>query len=114
MRQMEQYEYARLLEYSLHNDHVDARQTFAYLLQTENSTTLLQQTSLLATLNEIGRQGWLVYEVIHPNQPHSARGSMSEAYLDDFRRRHGWRPKMGVLGGQRSLRRILPVSGRRL
>jgi|SRR5215211_8929536 len=112
---MEQYEYARLLEYSLHNDHaLEAHQTFAYLLQTENSTTMLQQTSLLATLNEIGRQGWLVYEVIHPNQPHSARGSMSEAYLDAFRRRHGWRPTVGVLGGQRSLRRTLPVSRGRL
>jgi hypothetical protein len=105
---MEQYEYARLLEYSLHNDiNSEVHQTFAYVLQTENGSIILQQTSLLATLNEIGRQGWLVYEVIHPNQPHSARGSMSEAYLDDFRKRHGWRPTMGVLGGQRSLRRTL-------
>ena len=106
---MEQYEYARLLEYSLHNDnHLETHQTFAYVLQTETATTVLHQTTLLATLNEIGRQGWVVYEVIHPNQPHSARGSMSETYLEHFRQRHGWRPQMGVLGGQRSLRRALP------
>ncbi len=105
---MDQYEYARLLEYSLDSDNNSARhQSFAYVLQTETGSTVLQQTSLLAALNEIGRQGWMVYEVIHPNQPHSARGSMSETYLDGFRQRHGWRPRMGVLGGQRSLQRIL-------
>ena len=48
---------------------------------------VLEATSLLAALNEVGRKGWVVYEVIHPNQPHSARSPMSEADLDDFNER---------------------------
>jgi hypothetical protein len=103
---MERYEYARLLEYSLHNDNFSERQAaFAYVLQTEHGSSVLQQTSLLATLNEIGRHGWLVYEVIHPSQ--SARAPMSEAYLDLFQQTHGWRPGVGQMGGTRSLRRTL-------
>jgi hypothetical protein len=103
---MDRYQYARLLEYSLHNETYSERHpTFAYVLQTDRGSTVLQQTSLLAALNEIGREGWLVYEVIHPNQPHSARGSMSESYLDQFQAIHGWRPRTGAIGGQRSLRR---------
>jgi hypothetical protein len=110
---MEQHEYARLLEYSLHNEPLSANTFtethlhFAYVLQTENARMVLDGTSLLAALNEIGRKGWVVYEVIHPDQPHSARAPMSEAFLDEFHRRHGWRPRMGLLGGQRSLRRTL-------
>jgi hypothetical protein len=105
---MERYEYARLLEYSLHNESFSERHAaFAYVLQTEYGSTVLHHTSLLASLNEIGRQGWLVYEVIHPTQAHSAKGSMSEANLEQFQRTHGWRPRMAVLGGQRSMRRTM-------
>lgn len=110
---MEQHEYARLLEYSLHNEPLSASTFtethlyFAYVLQTENGRTVLEGTSLLAALNEIGRQGWVVYEVIHPTQPHSARSPMSEAHIDELQRRHGWRPRLALLGGQRSLRRRL-------
>ena len=105
---MERYEYGRLLEYSLHNDNFSERQAaFAYVLQTEHGSTVLQQTSLLATLNEIGRHGWVVYEVIHPSQAHSAKAPMSQAYLDLFQQTHGWRPSVGQMGGQRSLRRTL-------
>jgi hypothetical protein len=110
---MEQHEYARLFEYSLHNEALSASTFaethlhFAYVLQTENDRMVLGGTSLLAALNEVGRKGWVVYEVIHPTQPHSARTPMSEDYLDDFQRRHGWRPQLALLGGQRSLRRTL-------
>jgi hypothetical protein len=102
---MERYEYSRLFEYSLHNENFSERHTtFAYVLQTEHGSTVLHQTALLAALNEVGRHGWLVYEVIHPSQ---AGGSMSQVYLDQFQQIHGWRPRTGVLGGQRSLRRTL-------
>ena len=110
---MEQHEYARLLEYSLHDEPLSAstfseiHPKFAYVLQTENARIVLEGTSLLAALNEIGRRGWVVYEVMHPDQPHSARAPMSETVLDDFQRRHGWRPRLGLLGGLRSVRRTL-------
>ena len=110
---MEQHEYARLVEYSLHNEplsantYTESHLYFAYVLQTENRRTVLEGTTLLAALNEIGRDGWVVYEVIHPDQPHSVRSPMSESDLHEFERRHGWRPRMGLLGGLRSVRRML-------
>ena len=95
---MEQHEYARLVEYSLHNEplsastYTESHPYFAYVLQTENRRIVLEGTTLLAALNEIGRDGWVVYEVIHPDQPHSVRSPMSEGDLHEFERRHGWRP----------------------
>jgi len=110
---MEQHEYARLVEYSLHdeplsaNTYTESHLHFAYVLQTENRRIVLEGTTLLAALNEIGRDGWIVYEVVHPDQPHSVRSPMSEGDLHAFERTHGWRPRMGLLGGLRSVRRML-------
>lgn len=87
---MEQYEYGRLDEFDLHLT-MGRPVESAYVLTTESGFQLLQPASQFGALNEVGRRGWVVYQ-LSSSMPN---GSMPVSLLDEVATRFGERPSRG-------------------
>ena len=60
---MEPYEYAQLEYTTYKGAFLKGTMVMAYLLVTESSENLLLSLLLMQALNELGREGWMVYRV---------------------------------------------------
>jgi hypothetical protein len=101
-----QHEYAYLRSYvahseaSLPNEGVDKTAWF-FGLETESGEILLDATQPLAALNQIGRDGWMVYSTVAMSNYVRASPSFYAPLAD----RLGWEVRMVGGGSVFSLRR---------
>lgn len=106
-QQVAKFEYGQWTEYTTRKGgFVRGEPVMAYFFTTETSEVLLTATSIIAALNEVGRDGWEEYRVENQPKPPGKRPGMEIERAKRFQERHDYMPGSIDLHATRWFRRV--------
>lgn len=103
---MQKWEYAMLSEYFLYRERFGQDPQCVYFLHLESGESLLQSSWRLGALNEVGRNGWVVFETVQLGGPGAER--LPERFIETLLPKYDWitaKPGSSAYISMRYLRR---------